>query len=43
MRPRRMGERDQPKPGQEEEAGSQGAVEIWRSAREIGRSKCEDQ
>ena len=42
-RPRRMAELDQSEPGQEEAAGSQRNVEIRRSAREIGRHKCEDQ
>ncbi len=42
-RPRRMAELDQSKPGQEEGAGSQGTVEIRRSAREIVRIKCKDQ
>ena len=41
-RPRRMAELDQSEPGQEEGAGPQRAVEIWRPTREIGCVKCED-
>ena len=38
-RPRRMAELDQSDPGEEENAGAQGIVEIRRSTREIGRIK----
>ena len=41
--PRWLAELDQPEPGKEEATRSQSTVEIWRSAREIGRVKCEDQ
>ena len=37
---RPMAELDQSEPGQEDTAGPQRSVEIWRPAREIGRIKC---